>query len=201
MKDGFHYKWSKPKENSKFSKEENYSIWSFPMPPGVSCPGAGICSTYCYGTKRNYKRQCVINCYKTQWEKVITDVNLDTFTDNLNQDIALLPNSVDAIRIHPVGDFYCQRYADNWLSAIRSNSDMQFYAYTKSLHYFDWDNLPANFWLIQSLGGKFDADIRPEYPIAKIFACVSDLLLEGYTNCQDSDRAAIGCNRVGLIAH
>ena len=61
-------------------------------------------------------------------------------------------------RIHDSGDFYSQEYFDAWVAAAKQRSDILFYAYTTSLPY--WverkDDLPKNFRLIASKGGKAD---------------------------------------------
>jgi len=62
------------------------------------------------------------------------------------------------VRLHVAGDFYSQDYFDAWLEVARRRPRTLFYGYTKSLKY--WirrkDQVPSNFLLTASYGGKHD---------------------------------------------
>jgi hypothetical protein len=73
-----------------------------------------------------------------------------------------------AVRIHGSGDFYSQEYLDKWISIAKINPSIRFYCYTKSLH-LDWSNLPANFVVIQSMGGNYDHLIDWKRSVARVF--------------------------------
>ena len=78
-----------------------------------------------------------------------------------------LPKNAGVIRIHSSGDFFNQDYFDAWLLVADENPTILFYAYTKSLKF--WvnriahgdccTNIPENFVLTASYGGKDDAMI------------------------------------------
>jgi hypothetical protein len=61
-------------------------------------------------------------------------------------------------RIHDSGDFYSQEYFDAWVATAKQRSDILFYAYTTSIPYWveRMEDLPRNFRLIASKGGKAD---------------------------------------------
>lgn len=73
--------------------------------------------------------------------------------------IKTLPKAFDILRVHVGGDFFSQRYFNAWLEVARAMPEKHFYAYTKSLNF--WvkriDDIPANFALTASEGGKYDA--------------------------------------------
>jgi hypothetical protein len=88
------------------------------------------------------------------------------------------------------------------------NPEIMFYAYTKSLH-LDWSKalLLPNFVMIQSEGGLLDAEMKPDLPIAKVFANEEELALanargEDWVNGSITDLVAMsGTLRIGLIKH
>lgn len=67
-------------------------------------------------------------------------------------------NKIKKVRIHGSGDFFNQLYFDAWLNVAKQFPEIIFYTYTKSLVY--WINrkndIPANFHLTASYGGKLD---------------------------------------------
>jgi hypothetical protein len=58
------------------------------------------------------------------------------------------------IRLHDSGDFYSPEYVEKWRRIIAMFPDILFYAYSKSHRWLD--DMPGNFFLIPSLGGKDD---------------------------------------------
>jgi len=69
-----------------------------------------------------------------------------------------IPNKCKAVRIHASGDFFNQKYFDMWLDICKTNPDIEFWAFTKSINY--WVNrineIPDNLVLTASYGGKYD---------------------------------------------
>jgi hypothetical protein len=65
---------------------------------------------------------------------------------------------IKLVRIHSSGDFFSQAYFDAWLFVAQANPHLIFYAYTKALPY--WikrrEQVPSNFKLVASRGGRFD---------------------------------------------
>ena len=75
--------------------------------------------------------------------------------------LSSLPQKAGIVRIHVSGDFFNESYFRAWLQVAISKPNIIFYAYTKSLIY--WVNyikdIPGNFILNASEGGKLDAQI------------------------------------------
>jgi hypothetical protein len=69
-----------------------------------------------------------------------------------------IPEDAKIIRIHVSGDFFSQAYFDAWVSVAVAEPYKIFYAYTKSLPYWEKriGKLPANFRLTASFGGRRD---------------------------------------------
>jgi len=70
-----------------------------------------------------------------------------------------IPPDATIVRVKEGGDFMTQAEFDGWMLATKSAPEVLFYAYTKSLPF--WirrrDEIPENFKLIASYGGKWDA--------------------------------------------
>ena len=62
------------------------------------------------------------------------------------------------VRIHSSGDFFNQKYFDAWVLVASLMPEKTFYAYTKSLKFWVTriNEIPSNFHLIASRGGKTD---------------------------------------------
>lgn len=84
-----------------------------------------------------------------------------------------LPAKAQAVRVHVSGDFFSQTYFDGWMLAAQQRPQVKFYAYTKSLMvWHKWlekhGELPRNFTLTASEGGKFDSKIRKDWITARV---------------------------------
>jgi hypothetical protein len=87
-----------------------------------------------------------------------------------------LPKKAKYVRVHVSGDFFTQNYFDAWMAVARAKPNVLFYAYTKSLPFWairkqkigpnlwqnvdNTDNIPHNFVLTASIGGKYDSVIN-----------------------------------------
>ena len=67
----------------------------------------------------------------------------------------------DIVRVHVGGDFFSLDYFNAWMDVARNFQDRLFYAYTKSLPYWIKSDIPDNFKLNASKGGKRDWLIEP----------------------------------------
>lgn len=142
-------------QNSKM-KKASLKTYNFDLPAIKTCPFADKCKVYCYATKGFYQMPSV----KAKFERNLEASKLDNFVSEIQKDIDLLKEKgkIDAIRIHSSGDFYNENYLDKWIEIIANNQDIVFYAYTKSLPYFNNPELKYsdNFKVIFSEGGKYD---------------------------------------------
>ena len=185
------------KQNTKMRKD---NIWSFGMTPIKTCPMAGECKKFCYASKGNYTR--FAHTITPSLERAFNISKTDGFIAKLYMEILRKRKPPKLIRIHTEGDFYSQEYLDKWTHIANLFRGTKFYAYTKSLH-LDFSQLPSNFKVIQSEGGKLDAQIDYNKPHARIFKNESDLLDAGYADASKSDLVAADKNniKIGLIFH
>lgn len=193
--------------NQKMRKSSNHRLFNFGIPAFMSstglktCPNAGVCAKYCYAKKGTYNFSNVKNAYEYRLNMTLKRV----FVDVMNHEIQEVKPS--HIRIHDSGDFYSIDYLYKWFDIMKLNSHIQFYAYTKQIHYFKDQgvlaDMPTNFIPIFSFGGKKDNLINVSCDRhSKIFETLDDLLTEGYTNASDNDLIAIGTNnKIGLLSH
>lgn len=154
--------------NAKLGK----SIWTFSLPAGHTCPGASLCLARADmdtgkikdGAKQQFR------CYaasdesrypstrRSRWHNftLLTQCGSKENMIKLIQDS--LPDGAQTVRIHVSGDFFSQAYFDAWVDVCTSNPDIEFYAYTKSLHFVEKSDkpIPDNLTLTASMGGKYD---------------------------------------------
>lgn len=198
---GFDYEAIEPNHKISWgnSKLKLDGIASFNIPPVSTCPARGACEKYCYATqgqqwmKSGYKRR--VAAYKA----TLADDFIQVMTAHL------ISERVKILRIHDSGDFYSPQYLMQWVEIAKALPNVVFYAYTKQVFLIKKlsDKIPNNLKLIQSLGGKFDQQIDPNLPHARIFPNVETLLAAGYTDTSVSDKpaATIGIDRIGLVIH
>jgi hypothetical protein len=188
--------------NAKLKKDDTVT---FNLPAGLTCPKAGVCKRYCYACKGNYQFPDVKTGAARNYEASLEPM----FAMELHRACRkLIKRGIFRVRWHSSGDFYSQEYLDKCVAAMYCNPEIMFYAYTKSLH-LDWSKalLLPNFVMIQSEGGLLDAEMKPDLPIAKIFANEEELALanargEDWVNGSITDLVAMsGTLRIGLIKH
>lgn len=156
-------------------------IIHFSLPSGHSCPAALKClakSDYHTG-KITDGRQQTYRCYAAMQEARHTRIRHQRW-DNFKalrrlgrkSAFMLLKNSLlnihdkyfadhqqyPIIRAHVGGDFFKEDYFLAWMDLAEHFNTTQFYAYTKriDLWVMHMDNIPMNFELNASRGGKFD---------------------------------------------
>ncbi len=127
---------------------------------------------------------------------------LSEYSDMLVNDLAKVSRKYNTVRIHDSGDFHTQAYLDAWKRAASVFPNVTFYAYTKSMHLDLFSNLPSNFKLVQSLGGKYDDQVNLNMPHSRIFSTDEDRINAGYVDGNINDLPAIlGDIRIGLTYH
>lgn len=192
--------------NSKLQKTsgETFKIVGFGISAdtnlfGVnSCPGASACRGVCYAKQGTY-------LFKNVREARMFNLNasfLPEYSDMLVNDLSKVSRKYNTVRIHDSGDFHTQAYLDAWKRAASVFPNVTFYAYTKSMHLDLFSNLPANFKLVQSLGGKYDDQVNLSMPHSRIFSTDEDRINANYVDGNASDLPAItGEIRIGLTYH
>lgn len=192
----------KRSQNGKYSRIYNWTIPAFQTKDGFrTCPMAGVCASGCYAKMGAYVWPKVYAKHAANLELT----KLDSFIDSLCQEIRKV--KADLIRIHDAGDFYSQEYLEKWCAIAKSNPNVQFYAYTKSVSMVKAAQLtgliPANLTIIFSLGGKEDHLIDSAIDRhSRVFPSLEALLAAGYVDTSYDDTNAIGPNhRIGLVYH
>jgi len=189
-----------------------YRVVSFNLPAGgyevegksyITCPGADACLALCYarqgtflfkGSKRVRidNHQLLLTTYATQ--------GLQGVIDKLDESVKSVTKTVAVIRLHDSGDFFKKWYVEAWVEVIKRHPNILFYAYTKSFPMFKGIDLPSNFRVTYSFGGKWDNKI--EGPNSRIFPTLDDRIEAGYVDGNDSDMPAIlGEHDIGLVYH
>lgn len=123
-----------------------------------TCPGAGVCKTYCFAKKGMY----II--MKGPWmsaSKVLTYLlnDPDGFYNHLDREITNKENSGTrgdykvGIRWHDSGDFFSPEYTALAFRLARAHPNVNFFAYTKTADTMG-DSAPKNFILNWSEGAK-----------------------------------------------
>ncbi len=154
----------------------------FNLPAGKTCPGAMFCKSFAV-VDANGKRsiqdtehtqfRCFAASSEVQYDGAFYNRanNLQTVVDYLQVGVDHAADQINValqhfktrntklVRIHESGDFFSLAYLEAWVKVAQMNPNLKFYCYSKSLHIFTEfgvANLPANFYLTASYGGKFD---------------------------------------------
>ena len=121
-----------------------------------TCPGAGICKTYCYAKKGSYVMFKAVSMNQTRVLNFLMN-DPDGFSAKLSEEIQ---DQVDKwenedvqlfIRFHDSGDFFSLEYYKVCCDIARNFPTVKFYAYTKSSNVMLTDK-PENFELNFSEG-------------------------------------------------
>lgn len=189
----------------------NFGIPAFMSQDGTrTCPNAGHCSNGCYAQNGTYRFKNVKNAYESRYEATQKDTFIDlmVFEINIKTLKAMSQNKTCLIRIHDSGDFYSKDYAEKWFTIMKRCPNVRFYAYTKMIQLFEefksQNEIPNNFTLIYSFGGKQDSHIdTTKHRHSKVFQSETELLASGYIDGTSDDLvAALGpSNNIGLVYH
>lgn len=194
-------------QNSKMKKSSGVKTFNWGIPAYQSasgmktCPNAAACATGCYATAGAYKFSNVAAVF----ERRLKLAQSPNFARIISEEIRR--RKVQRVRIHDSGDFFSLEYAKKWLTIMRVNPGVEFYAYTKMVSMFkaleDDGLLPGNFKVIYSYGGTEDKLIQRETDRhSRVFADAQSLLAAGYVDATNDDYLATGSNpKIGLVYH
>jgi len=148
----------------KFAKKNEYysdEVFAFNLPVGHTCPGAKECLVKVNretGKQKNSSDQ--YKCYAAAAERFpgVREHRWQNLEECKNGDLPVPPKEARRVRIHESGDFFNQQYFDNWLAVCVSRPKDEFWAYTKSLLYWQRriGEIPQNLQLTASYGGTHD---------------------------------------------
>lgn len=160
------------KKNAKLGKK----IATFSLPAGFSCPQALNCLSKSDKETGKIKdgKETEFRCFSASAEALYPNVRKSrwhNFEELKGLTIAgminLINNSLPkhkTIRVHVSGDFFSKSYFAAWMKVAKQNPEKLFYAYTKCIStwvgYSLIHNIPSNFVLTASYGGKEDKLIR-----------------------------------------
>jgi hypothetical protein len=102
------------------------------------------------------------------------------------------------------GDFKTLAYFDVWLAVAKARPEITFYAYTKSIPF--WvkriGQIPANFIITASIGGKYDA-LACEYGLrtAQVVDSIEEADQLGLPVDHDDSLAAVPGGNFALLVH
>ena len=147
------------------------------LPAGYTCPMADICKSMANRKTGKITDFGDIRCYAASAEARYPATRernwrnfdlLRKFKGDVQGMADLILRSIEyyeahnppikLFRPHESGDFFSQEYFDAWIEVAKARPDILFYAYTKSLHFWEKrkDVMPKNLRLIASEGGKVD---------------------------------------------
>jgi len=150
----------------------------FNLPAGTTCPGASKCLSF-VKLSDNGKRS-IVDGKETEFRcfAASSEVQYDGVYNNRQHNLKLIRDALDnnncaqlihdslqnarkkstkLVRIHESGDFFNREYLMAWVLVAQHNPDLKFYCYSKNLPLFVNANLPSNFYMTASYGGKFDS--------------------------------------------
>ena len=178
-------KWSKANAKTERLNESCWAIakyldngrkvYSLDLLSGYSCPFAEKCLSKAVEVdgKRKIKDgpQNEFRCFSASQEAQYTPVynarkhNYDILKAHSGDWPVMygelwrsMPVDAGIIRIHVAGDFFNENYLKAWIHLANNRPDVLFYAYTKSLKYWDAlrSEIPENLVLTASYGGRDD---------------------------------------------
>lgn len=149
-------------------------IATFSLPAAWSCPGAKLCQSFANPITGKIVdgKNIQFRCYAASQEALFPTTraarwhNFELLKGKSKAEmVQLIQESLPEciiLRIGVSGDFFSQNYFDAWLTVIKNNPHIKFYAYTKSINFWikRLKEIPANFILNASYGGKFDGLIK-----------------------------------------
>lgn len=183
------YAWTLPAHWVKLTSGEKFN----------TCPNAGICGAFCYAkagrwnfsnVKKSHIEKLEFVLYRPDvWEaEMIAELSKKKYHDRM-------------IRIHDGGDFFSAEYLQAWVRIAKAHPDKIFYSYTKEVLMVKAHDLPENFIVIFSMGGKQDHFIVKHIDRhAEVFPSLVQMIDAGYVDIHEDDRlAALSPNhRIGL---
>lgn len=194
-------------------------IYSLSLLSGYTCPGAHQCLAKAIQTPEGFRIQNgpeqIYRCYSASQEVLYPNVykarlknwtllrEAKTRPKMRDLIISSLPPKADIVRLHVGGDFFCQNYFDSWIDVANLQPMRSIYGYTKALAYWvrRLDQMPQNFRLIASYGGRYD-DLIEEYGLPSATVVFSQEEAEERGLLLDfTDERAFRGETFGLLVH
>ena len=190
----------------------------FNLPAAWTCPGASICKwradritgklsggedqeLRCFAASEENHRP---NVRASRWKnldnckRLLASGGSKLLADHL---IADMPAKIEYLRIHASGDFFSREYLRAWILVAQSLPDVTFYAYTKSIPFFVGIDLPNNFIVTASIGGKYDDQIPDGMKTARIVYSEAEAEQLGLPIDHDDSHARENKGNFALLIH
>lgn len=168
-----------------------------------TCPNAGVCGAFCYAKNGTYLFKNVRKAHLDKLDLVLN--HSEKWINLMNEELSKKKYINKSIRVHDAGDFFNEKYTREWFQIINSNPEIFFYAYTKEVLLFKEilkDEIPENFVIIYSFGGKQDKYIDKETDRhSDVFYDYDKMIGSGYIDIAENDLlSAISENKkIGLF--
>lgn len=217
-----------PSPKLKFSTGGNAKlpedVVTFSLPSGYTCPGAKECLTKADvdtgkiidGPHQKFRcfsasTEARPNVRNARWHNFMLLQQAKTAEAMAELIIESFPRGTKVVRLHVGGDFFNQEYFDAWLIVAKRFYHCSFYAYTKSVHFVKRraEDIPDNFRITFSMGGKFDAMVESDdmiegeqqFGIAEVLLHPDEAEAKGLEIDHDDSHARAGNHRFGLLIH
>lgn len=149
----------------------------FNLPAGKTCPGALYCKSFavldangkrtiqdtqhtefrCFAASSEVQYDAVFYSRAHNMQLIVNAIRESNCVELINDSIQHhKTRKTSKVRIHESGDFFSVEYLNAWIEVAKMNPDLQFYCYSKSLEFFMAKELPVNFYMTASYGGKYD---------------------------------------------
>lgn len=154
------------------AKIEKALIWN--LPAGITCPGATkMCAESCYAKDSAIRFPNVVPQARSR------NLEISKSPEFKNLMIQKLKRSrLPRMRIHESGDFFNQKYLNDWVAIIKQDPKRTFWAYTKSwkLNFTEALKLP-NLYLRYSVDCTTKKYPRQDLPHAAVSAVREDFFI------------------------
>lgn len=154
-------------------------FYSFSVLPGVTCPGAGECLSFCY----SFRGWRFPGSFARQLQNTVLMIVRHNRAERNGRDFEPIRQAFETlpfgsiVRLYVDGDFSSIADVQFWFELLNDRKDIKAYGYSKSwvelLAYANkigFDNLPSNYTLNVSSGSVHDDNLRAlvmELPITR----------------------------------
>jgi len=149
----------------------------FSLPAGSTCPGALQCFSMavadangkrsirdgehtefrCFAASSEVQYDAVYANRQANFKAIVEALKSGNCADLIHTELQKArKKNTKLVRINESGDFFSAAYLLSWVMVAQANPDLKFYCYSKNLPIFVGLELPSNFYMTASYGGKFD---------------------------------------------
>jgi hypothetical protein len=135
-------------------------IWN--IPSRTTCPGATpLCKKVCYAVKAERLWKNTLPCRKENLDCTKDKHFVENMRTIIRAELLKSKKPITHFRIHESGDFYNQKYLDDWKAICSYFKDIKFLAFTKSFH-LNFNPKPKNLEILLSVWEDTDLSTIPK---------------------------------------